>query len=86
MLETLANLAAGFSVALAPSILFYAFAGFIALSITLATGAFFAFLSPVLLRARPGASEPHYVEPFGPVSTVLTVRLSSSMTGDAAAG
>ncbi len=31
-----------------------------------------AFLSPVLLRARPGASEPHDVEPFGPVSTVLT--------------
>ncbi|WP_454852669.1 phenylacetic acid degradation bifunctional protein PaaZ [Promicromonospora soli] len=31
-----------------------------------------AFLSPVLLRARPGAAEPHDVEPFGPVSTVLT--------------
>jgi oxepin-CoA hydrolase/3-oxo-5,6-dehydrosuberyl-CoA semialdehyde dehydrogenase len=31
-----------------------------------------AFLSPVLLRARPGAVEPHAVEPFGPVSTVLT--------------
>jgi len=31
-----------------------------------------AFLSPVLLRAHPGASEPHDVEPFGPVSTVLT--------------
>jgi oxepin-CoA hydrolase/3-oxo-5,6-dehydrosuberyl-CoA semialdehyde dehydrogenase len=31
-----------------------------------------AFLSPVLLRARPGAVEPHDVEPFGPVSTVLT--------------
>jgi oxepin-CoA hydrolase/3-oxo-5,6-dehydrosuberyl-CoA semialdehyde dehydrogenase len=31
-----------------------------------------AFLSPVLLRARPGATEPHDVEPFGPVSTVLT--------------
>jgi oxepin-CoA hydrolase/3-oxo-5,6-dehydrosuberyl-CoA semialdehyde dehydrogenase len=31
-----------------------------------------AFLSPVLLRARPGAAEPHEVEPFGPVSTVLT--------------
>ncbi|MFD2794899.1 phenylacetic acid degradation bifunctional protein PaaZ [Promicromonospora vindobonensis] len=30
-----------------------------------------AFLSPVLLRARPGAAEPHEVEPFGPVSTVL---------------
>ncbi|MDP2774611.1 MAG: phenylacetic acid degradation bifunctional protein PaaZ [Nocardioides sp.] len=31
-----------------------------------------AFLSPMLLRARPGAVEPHDVEPFGPVSTVLT--------------
>jgi len=31
-----------------------------------------AFLSPVLLRAAKGASEPHDVEPFGPVSTVLT--------------
>ena len=31
-----------------------------------------AFLSPVLLRARKGAVEPHDVEPFGPVSTVLT--------------
>jgi oxepin-CoA hydrolase/3-oxo-5,6-dehydrosuberyl-CoA semialdehyde dehydrogenase len=31
-----------------------------------------AFLSPVLLRARAGATEPHDVEPFGPVSTVLS--------------
>lgn len=31
-----------------------------------------AFLSPVLLRAGRGAVEPHDVEPFGPVSTVLT--------------
>ncbi|GAB6900747.1 phenylacetic acid degradation bifunctional protein PaaZ [Kineosporia succinea] len=31
-----------------------------------------AFLSPLLLRARPGAVQPHDVEPFGPVSTVLT--------------
>ena len=30
-----------------------------------------AFMSPVLLRAAPGAGEPHDVEPFGPVSTVL---------------
>jgi oxepin-CoA hydrolase/3-oxo-5,6-dehydrosuberyl-CoA semialdehyde dehydrogenase len=30
-----------------------------------------AFLSPILLKARPGAVEPHDVEPFGPVSTVL---------------
>jgi oxepin-CoA hydrolase/3-oxo-5,6-dehydrosuberyl-CoA semialdehyde dehydrogenase len=31
-----------------------------------------AFLSPVLLRARPGAIKAHDVEPFGPVSTVFT--------------
>jgi oxepin-CoA hydrolase/3-oxo-5,6-dehydrosuberyl-CoA semialdehyde dehydrogenase len=31
-----------------------------------------AFLSPVLLRARTGATEPHDVEPFGPVSTVFS--------------
>lgn len=31
-----------------------------------------AFMSPVLLRARTGAVEPHDVEPFGPVSTVMT--------------
>ncbi|MFC4785709.1 phenylacetic acid degradation bifunctional protein PaaZ [Nocardioides sp. MAHUQ-72] len=31
-----------------------------------------AFLSPVLLRAQKGAVEPHDVEPFGPVSTVLS--------------
>ena len=31
-----------------------------------------AFMSPVLLRAQRGAVEPHDVEPFGPVSTVLT--------------
>ncbi|WP_017609478.1 phenylacetic acid degradation bifunctional protein PaaZ [Nocardiopsis xinjiangensis] len=30
-----------------------------------------AFVSPLLLRARPGAQEPHDVEPFGPVSTVI---------------
>ena len=30
-----------------------------------------AFMSPVLLRAAAGAREPHDVEPFGPVSTVL---------------
>jgi oxepin-CoA hydrolase/3-oxo-5,6-dehydrosuberyl-CoA semialdehyde dehydrogenase len=30
-----------------------------------------AFLSPILLRARADAVEPHDVEPFGPVSTVL---------------
>ncbi|WP_183099578.1 phenylacetic acid degradation bifunctional protein PaaZ [Nocardioides pelophilus] len=31
-----------------------------------------AFLGPILLRASAGAVEPHDVEPFGPVSTVLT--------------
>ena len=31
-----------------------------------------AFMGPVLLRATRGASEPHDVEPFGPVSTVLS--------------
>ena len=30
-----------------------------------------AFMSPLLLRASEGASEPHDVEPFGPVSTVI---------------
>ncbi|MGW4957331.1 phenylacetic acid degradation bifunctional protein PaaZ [Nonomuraea sp. NPDC004186] len=30
-----------------------------------------AFMTPLLLRARPGATEPHDVEPFGPVGTVL---------------
>ncbi|MGH1564428.1 phenylacetic acid degradation bifunctional protein PaaZ [Mumia sp. DW29H23] len=30
-----------------------------------------AFMGPVLLRARAGATEPHDVEPFGPVSTVV---------------
>ncbi|MCY7400393.1 MAG: phenylacetic acid degradation bifunctional protein PaaZ [Nocardioides sp.] len=31
-----------------------------------------AFMAPVLLRARAGAVEPHDVEPFGPVATVLS--------------
>ncbi len=31
-----------------------------------------AFMGPVLLRAHPGASEPHDIEAFGPVATVLT--------------
>ena len=31
-----------------------------------------AFMSPVLLKARAGAVEPHDVEPFGPVSTVMS--------------
>ena len=33
-----------------------------------------AFMSPILLRAQPGASEPHDIEPFGPVATVLSYR------------
>jgi oxepin-CoA hydrolase/3-oxo-5,6-dehydrosuberyl-CoA semialdehyde dehydrogenase len=31
-----------------------------------------AFMSPILLRASVGAAEPHDIEAFGPVSTVLT--------------
>lgn len=31
-----------------------------------------AFMSPILLRAAPGAKEPHDVEAFGPVSTIIT--------------
>jgi oxepin-CoA hydrolase/3-oxo-5,6-dehydrosuberyl-CoA semialdehyde dehydrogenase len=31
-----------------------------------------AFMSPVLLRASQGATEPHDIEPFGPVSTVIS--------------
>lgn len=31
-----------------------------------------AFMSPLLLRAEKGAQEPHDIEAFGPVSTVLT--------------
>jgi oxepin-CoA hydrolase/3-oxo-5,6-dehydrosuberyl-CoA semialdehyde dehydrogenase len=31
-----------------------------------------AFMGPVLLRARPGATEVHDVEAFGPVSTIVT--------------
>ena len=31
-----------------------------------------AFMAPLLMRARTGATEPHDVEPFGPVSTVIT--------------
>ncbi|MFA6300260.1 MAG: aldehyde dehydrogenase family protein, partial [Nocardioides sp.] len=45
-----------------------------------------AFLSPMLLRARPGAVEPHDVEPFGPVSTVLTYESVEEAVGLAARG
>ena len=33
-----------------------------------------AFMTPLLLRSRPGATEPHDVEPFGPVGTVIGYR------------
>ncbi|WP_329790533.1 phenylacetic acid degradation bifunctional protein PaaZ [Lentzea sp. DG1S-22] len=45
-----------------------------------------AFLSPVLLRARADASEPHDVEPFGPVSTVITYRTTAEAVELAARG
>ncbi|MBP2478517.1 oxepin-CoA hydrolase/3-oxo-5,6-dehydrosuberyl-CoA semialdehyde dehydrogenase [Crossiella equi] len=45
-----------------------------------------AFLSPVLLRAHAGASAPHDVEPFGPVSTVLTYRTPAEAVALAARG
>jgi len=45
-----------------------------------------AFLSPVLLRARAGAVEPHDIEPFGPVSTVLTYRTNAEAVALAARG
>ncbi len=45
-----------------------------------------AFLSPVLLRARPGAVEPHEVEPFGPVSTVVAYRTTEEAVALAARG
>lgn len=45
-----------------------------------------AFLSPVLLRASRGAVEPHDVEPFGPVSTVLTYETLDEAVALAARG
>ncbi|GHH30723.1 phenylacetic acid degradation bifunctional protein PaaZ [Lentzea cavernae] len=45
-----------------------------------------AFLSPVLLRARADASEPHDIEPFGPVSTVITYRTTAEAVELAARG
>ena len=45
-----------------------------------------AFLSPVLLRAHVGATEPHDVEPFGPVSTVLTYNTTEEAIALAARG
>lgn len=45
-----------------------------------------AFMSPVLLRAHEGASQPHNVEAFGPVSTVLGYRDTSDAVAMAARG
>ncbi|MFC3893052.1 phenylacetic acid degradation bifunctional protein PaaZ [Lentzea rhizosphaerae] len=45
-----------------------------------------AFLSPVLLRAGADAPEPHDVEPFGPVSTVITYRTTAQAIELAARG
>ena len=40
-----------------------------------------AFMAPVLLKARAGAVEPHDVEPFGPVATVMSyVSLDDAVT------
>ncbi|QYJ05851.1 phenylacetic acid degradation bifunctional protein PaaZ [Nocardioides panacisoli] len=45
-----------------------------------------AFLSPVLLRAHPGATEPHDIEPFGPVSTVIGYETAADAVELAARG
>src|SRR5699024_9812249 len=45
-----------------------------------------AFMSPVLLRAHEGASQPHNVEAFGPVSTVLGYRDTRDVVALAARG
>jgi oxepin-CoA hydrolase / 3-oxo-5,6-dehydrosuberyl-CoA semialdehyde dehydrogenase len=45
-----------------------------------------AFMSPVLLRASAGAAEPHDIEPFGPVATVLTYGDLDEAVGLAARG
>ena len=45
-----------------------------------------AFLSPVLLRAADGAVEPHDVEPFGPVATVIAYDGVDDAVGLAARG
>ncbi|QBX56440.1 phenylacetic acid degradation bifunctional protein PaaZ [Nocardioides seonyuensis] len=45
-----------------------------------------AFMSPVLLRARQGAVEPHDVEPFGPVSTVMSYSTVDEAVAMAARG
>ena len=45
-----------------------------------------AFLSPVLLSADPDRAEPHDVEAFGPVATVLTYRDADDVVALAARG
>lgn len=45
-----------------------------------------AFMSPVLLRAHPGAEEPHDIEPFGPVATVFTYQTLDEAVALAARG
>jgi len=45
-----------------------------------------AFLGPVLLRASPGAAQVHDVEPFGPVSTVVTYNTVDEAVALAARG
>ncbi|MFG1925440.1 phenylacetic acid degradation bifunctional protein PaaZ [Cryptosporangium sp. NPDC048952] len=45
-----------------------------------------AFLTPLVLRAHNGAQEPHDVEPFGPVSTVLTYQTAAEAVALAARG
>ncbi|MBR8743836.1 phenylacetic acid degradation bifunctional protein PaaZ [Nocardiopsis sp. MG754419] len=45
-----------------------------------------AFMSPILLRAEPGAREPHEVEAFGPVSTIITYDTVAEAVETAALG
>jgi oxepin-CoA hydrolase / 3-oxo-5,6-dehydrosuberyl-CoA semialdehyde dehydrogenase len=45
-----------------------------------------AFLAPVLLTADPGRAEPHDVEAFGPVSTVMPYRDAADVIALAARG
>jgi oxepin-CoA hydrolase / 3-oxo-5,6-dehydrosuberyl-CoA semialdehyde dehydrogenase len=45
-----------------------------------------AFVSPMLLVARPGAQEPHEVEAFGPVSTIIGYRDVADLVALAAKG
>ena len=45
-----------------------------------------AFMSPVLLRAHAGAEEPHEIEAFGPVSTVISYETVEEAVALAARG